>query len=64
MHVLLSIVLGLLILIGIVAIPVMLGWLMFKLDQITPPQWLQTVGLCIVAFFIIFLAYQLGSAIL
>jgi len=64
MHVLLSIILGIVILIGIVVIPVGFGWLAYTLSHVDIPQWLNTIGLCILAFGLIWLAYVLGDSIL
>lgn len=60
----LKILLGLLILVSVVSIPIGLGWLMYKLDTITPPQWLNKLGIILIILFVLCLAYMIGDGIL
>ena len=64
LHIILTILVGLVVLLLVVLIPIFLGWLSYKLSTVPIPYWLYTFTGILIILFILTLAYNLGQGIL
>ena len=64
LHIILTILVGLVVLLLVALIPIFLGWLSYKLSKVPIPYWLYTFTGILIILFLLTLAYNLGQGIL